>query len=65
MGATLAISLAVLAVGIGLCSPQVRSYLTMIALRRFFDKHMQRPRYRVYNLRPEEPPTKRSDSRRP
>ena len=59
MNATLAISLSVLAIGICLCSRQVRSYLTMIALRRFFDKYMQRPRYRVYNLPPEKTPNKR------
>ena len=30
-----------------LLSPQLRAYLTHIALRRFFDRYMSEPRYRV------------------
>ena len=49
MGPASAILLAVLVlIAICLGSRRVRTFLTMIALRRFFDRYMQRPRYRAY-----------------
>ena len=49
MDATSAVLLSVLViVGICLGSRRVRTYLTMIALRRFFDRYLQQPRHRVH-----------------
>jgi len=54
MDGTLAVMLFGLGVALLLCSRRVRSLLMMIALRDFFEKYMRQPRYRVYNLPPEE-----------
>jgi hypothetical protein len=55
MGLSAAIMIAALAIlAVCLGSPRIRSLMAMIALRRFFDRYMSRPRYRVYNLRSRE-----------
>jgi hypothetical protein len=54
MDGTLTVTLFGLGIVLLLCSRRVRTFLMMIALRDFFDKYMKTPRYRVYNLPPEE-----------
>ncbi len=50
---TPAVLITILLVGASLCVPQVRTYLTQIALRRFYERYLSRPRYRVWNPRSE------------
>jgi hypothetical protein len=51
MNPTPAILIAILILGLILISPQLRAYMTHIALRLFFDRYMSEPRYRVTNPR--------------
>jgi hypothetical protein len=52
MQSSLSLSLLLFGIAAALLLPQVRTTLRNLALRRFFDDHMSRPRYRVQNLRP-------------
>lgn len=54
MESALVMALVVVAIAVGLCSRRVRSFLLMIAMRRFFDQYMKRPRYRLFNPRDED-----------
>ena len=49
--ATLLATLVVATLGLVLLSPRARAHLEWIALRRFFDRYLQKPRYRFYDPR--------------
>ena len=65
MDGTLTVTLFGLGIVLLLCSRRVRTFLMMIARRDFFDKYMKRPRYRVYNLPPEENADRANKGERP
>lgn len=51
---TTAVTLLVLASGLWLLTPRGLAQLRTIALRRFFDRYLERPRHRVYDPRTDE-----------
>ena len=51
MSQSIALTLALLILAVVCLSPQIRAFFTEIALRRFFDRYMSEPRYRITNPR--------------
>lgn len=49
--ANLVATFVVATLGLVLLSPRARAHLERIALRRFFDRYLQNPRYRFYDPR--------------